>query len=173
MAELNGLDLDKVVGLAQQFQSDPDAAQPLNKWNARVRWLGGFKGEALIRNHTFVIDEPADLVGQDVAPNAVEYVLGALGACLTVGFVLNATKRGIPIRNLEIALEGDIDNILTFLGLSQEGHPGYKEIATKAYVDAEADEAVLTKIWQETVATSPVGNTLARAVTLRPELVRV
>jgi len=173
MPELNGLDLDQVQQLVQQIEADPDSAQPMNKWNARVRWLGGFKGQALVRNHTFVIDEPAKLVGQDMAPNAVEYVLGALGACLTVGFVLNATKRGVPIRNLEVALDGDLDNILTFLGLSQEGHPGYREIIAKAYVDAEADQATVEQIWQETVATSPVGNTLARPVSLRPEVVLV
>lgn len=173
MPTLNGLDLNQVQELVQQIQADPDVAQPLNTWNARVRWLGGFKGQALIRNHTFVIDEPADLIGQDAAPNAVEYVLGALGACLTVGFVLNATKQGVTIRNLEVALEGNIDNILTFLGLSQQGHPGYREVAAKAYVDAEADQATLEQIWQETVATSPVGNTLARPVALRPEVVRV
>jgi len=173
MPELNGLDLDQVQQLVQQIQADPNSAQPLNEWNARVRWLGGFKGQALIRNHTFVIDEPAELVGKDAAPNAVEYVLGALGACLTVGFVLNATKRGVAIRNLEVALEGKIDNILTFLGLSQDGHPGYRQVTAKAYVDADADAAILQEIWQETVATSPVGNTLARPVALRPEVVRV
>lgn len=172
-ATLNGLDLEQLQQLVAQVQADPEAARSLNRWSARVRWLGGFKGRAYIRNHSFVIDEPADLVGKDEAPNAVEYVLGALGACLTVGFVLNATKHGIPIRNLEIALDGEIDNILTFLGLSEEGHPGYREIVVKAYVDAEADEGMLQKIWAETVRTSPVGNTLARSVTLRPELSRI
>ncbi len=170
---LNGLEIESLQQLVAQVEADPEAARSLNRWTARVRWLGGFKGRAYIRNHTFLIDEPADLVGQDEAPNAVEYVLGALGACLTVGFVLNATKRGIPIRNLEIALEGEIDNILTFLGLSEEGHPGYREIVAKAYVDADADEETLQAIWAETVRTSPVGNTLARPVALRPELSRV
>jgi hypothetical protein len=39
-------------------------------------------------------------------------------------------------------------------------------------VDADADEETLRAIWEETVVTSPVGNTLARPVTLRPELRR-
>jgi len=170
--ELNGLDLEQMLRLVEQVQNDPAAAQPLNTWAARVRWLGGFRGEALIRDHTFVIDEPADLIGKDTAPNAVEYVLGALGACLTVGFVLNATKRGVAVRHFEIALQGAIDNILTFLGLSEEGHPGYREVSVDAYVDADADDALLQEIWQETVRTSPVGNTLARQVAVRPRLVR-
>jgi uncharacterized OsmC-like protein len=169
--ELNGLDLDQLRGVLEKIRQDPGGVQ--NTWNARVRWLGGFRGQALARNHAFLVDEPGGFAGKDTAPNAVEYVLGALGACLTVGFVLNATKRGVAIRNLELALEGRIDNILTFLGLSREGHPGYREITVKAYVDADADDATLQEIWQETVSTSPVGNTLARQVTLHPVMVRV
>ena len=170
--ELNGLDLEAVGEILEQVQKDPSVADPLNSWSARFRWLGGFKGQALIRNHTFEVDEPSDLAGKDTAPNAVEYVLGSLGSCLTVGFVLNATKRGISISNLEIALDGTIDNILTFLGLSDKGHPGYKEISVKAYVDSDADEKTLQEIWQETLATSPVGNTVTRPVTLKAEIVK-
>ena len=171
-AQLNGLDLEEAQRLLQQLQQDPSAAQPLNQWGARFRWTGGFRGQALVRQHTFVVDEPATLVGGDGAPNAVEYVLGAFGGCLSVGFILNATKRGVSVRNLELALDGTIDNILTFFGFSNDGHPGFREIAVKAYIDADTDDATLQAIWAETLATSPVGNTLTRSVIVKPELVR-
>lgn len=90
-----------------------------------------------------------------------------------MGFVLNATKRGVAVKNLEFALDGSIDNILTFLGLSQDGHPGFREIKVKAFAQADADEATLQEIWKETVSTSPVGNTLTRSVSIQPELVKV
>ena len=70
---LNGLDVEALQQLVAQVQSDPEAARALNRWSARVRWLGGFKGRAYIRDHSFLIDEPADLAGKDEAPNAVEY----------------------------------------------------------------------------------------------------
>jgi len=38
----------------------------------------------------------------------------------------------------------------------------------KAYIDAEADEKTIKEIWEETVRTSPVGNTLARQVEIIP-----
>src|SRR5574341_515961 len=137
--------------LVGTIQTDPSAAQPYNEWSARVRWKGGFRSQALVRDHTFLIDEPADLVGNDAAPNAAEYLLGAYGACLTTGFVLNATKRGVKLRALEITVDGLIDNILTFLGLSETGHSGYREIVAHAYVDAEADDETIRDIWRETV----------------------
>ena len=123
-----------------------------------------------MRDHTFVIDEPADLAGVDTAPNAVEYVLSALGACLTVGFILNATKNGVEVKDFEIALDGKINNILNFLGLSKEGHPGYEEINVRFYVRAEAEPEKIEKIVEETIATSPVGNTLARSVKIIPSV---
>ncbi len=169
-ARLNGLDLDQLRLIDQAARADPGAVAALNRWSARVRWEDGFTARALIRNHTVTLGEPAELAGDDAGPNAVEYVLAALGACLVVGFVFNATRRGIRIKNLELALDGQIDNIGVFLGLDEAGHPGYREVAIKAYVDAEADEATLQQIWAETVRTSPVGNTLARQVSLRPEL---
>lgn len=173
MPELNGLDLASMQTLVQAIQTDPKSADPYNEWTARVRWKGGFRSQALVRDHTFLIDEPADLVGKDAAPNAAEYLLGAYGSCLTTGFVLNATKRGVKLRNLEVTVEGRIENILTFFGMSDEGHPGYREIVAKAYVDADTDDVTLQEIWRETVKSSPVGNSLTRSVVLRDEAVRV
>jgi uncharacterized OsmC-like protein len=38
----------------------------------------------------------------DSAASAHEQLLSAMGSCLTVGYVLNATKRGVKIHDLEI-----------------------------------------------------------------------
>lgn len=171
--QLNGLDLEAMGTLVETVTKDPSAADPLNDWSARVRWETGFRSKALVRNHTFIVDEPATLIGEDLAPNAAEYVLAAYGACLTTGLALNATKSGVKLRNVEVVVEGSLDNILTFFGMSDRGHPGFKQISVKGYVDADTDDATLNKIWRETVASSPVGNTCVRNVVLRDELVRV
>ncbi|HZP96173.1 MAG TPA: OsmC family protein [Candidatus Limnocylindria bacterium] len=171
--QLNGLDLDAMRTLVQTVTKDPAAADRLNDWSARVRWETGFRSKALVRDHTLVVDEPATLVGQDLAPNAAEYVLAAFGACLTTGMALNATKDGIRLRNVEVIVEGRLDNILTFFGMSDRGHPGFKEISVKAYIDADTDDATLKKVWRDTVASSPIGNTLVRNVVVHDEMVRV
>ena len=168
--ELNGLNLSKLEELVKTVVEQREKAEELNVWKSRVKWVGGFRAKAYVRDHTFTIDEPADLAGVDTAPNAVEYVLSALGGCFTVGFILNATKRRVRVENLEISLEGRIDNILTFLGLSKDGHPGYREIKAKLFVRADADPKVIEEIWSETLETSPVGNTLSRNVKIIPEV---
>ncbi len=169
--KINGIDVDSLRELLRQAGTDKELVAKINRWSARVRWLGsGFNFRSYVRNHSFLVSEPSELGGPDSSPNAVEYVLSALGACYATGFVLNATKRGVRIRNLEIALEGEIDNILVFLGLSDQGHPGYRRVVAKAYVDADADEKTIKEIWEETVRTSPVGNTLTRNVEIVPEI---
>ena len=167
--ELNGLKLADLAEALEGIKADPEKAQSY-RWSARARWAGGFKSKVSARDHQFVVDEPAGFASVDEAPTSVEYVLGALGACLATGFVYNATKRGIELYNLEVALEGLTDNVLTFLGLSEEGHAGYREIDAKLYVQAEADEAALREVWEQTVKTSPVGNSLSHSVSLKPEL---
>jgi len=168
--ELNGIDLD---ALDESYRLMGEKPHKLKEhwWKARVRWAGGFKSKVTTRNHQFLVDEPASVAAQDEAPTSVEYVLGAFGACLVTGFVLNAIKRGVEIWNLEVSLEGQTDNPLTFFGLEEEGHSGYREIIAKLYVQADADRETLEEVWDKTVRTSPVGNSLEKPVSIRAELV--
>jgi len=168
---VNGVDVEELRKLLEEVRAHPEAVQP-RRW-ARFRWESGLRGRVYIRHQSFTVDESVDPTGREAGLSALEYALGALGACLGLGLVFNATRRGIPIRNLEVALEGHIDNLLRFLGLDGEGHPGYREVVIKAYVDADADEETLQALWEETVANSPVGNTFARPVALRAEIATV
>lgn len=165
---VNGLDVDEFDEALKLIQAQEGAQHAPKK--ARIQWKGGFKFSALTRNHTFLVDEPAHLTGEDEAPNSMEYVLGAYGACLATGFVLNASLQGIAIRNMEITLDSEQDNVFMFLGLGGEGHSGFSNISAKLYVQADADEEVLQRLWATTVQTSPVGNSLAHNVGINPEL---
>jgi len=167
---VNGIDLEAFQSALEVVGSQPAAKHAPKA--SRVRWVNGLKFKALVRNHTFIVDEPAHLTGEDTSPNSVEYVLGAYGACLATGFVMNASKQGIKIRNLEVSLESTQNNVFTFLGLepSTDGHPGFEEITAKLFVQANADEATLRKIWEHTITTSPVHNILTRIATIKPEV---
>ena len=169
--ELNGLNLKKLGEIVEMGTKEPETVgAQFNNWKARVKWLGGFRSRAYIRDHAFLIDEPSDLAGVDTSPNATEYILAALGACYSVGFALNATKRGIKVDAMEVALEGRLNNVLTFFGLSDKGHPGYEEIKAKLFVKTSASEKQVEEAWKETLARSPVGNTLTRNVKITAQI---
>lgn len=165
---LNGINVTEFDQALKLVAQQPQAARAAK--SSRIRWMGGLKLKAQVRNHSFLIDEPPHLKGDDTAPNAVEYVLGAYGACLATGFILNATRRGIEIRNMEITLDSTQDNAFSFLGINDEGHSGLDTVRAKLYVQADTDEEALREVWDHTLRTSPVGNSLTRIVNVETEI---
>jgi uncharacterized OsmC-like protein len=165
---VNGLDLTGFEEALRTIGETPGAQRAPKK--SRTRWRGGFKFDALVRNHTFRVDEPSHLTGADEAPNSMEYVLGALGACLATGFVLNASRQGIEIYDMEVVLDASQDNVFTFLGLGGEGHSGFDGIKAKLFVKSDEDEATLRRLWEDTIKTSPVGNSMVNAVPIHAEI---
>ncbi len=158
---LNDVDIGSVASLAKKIQEKPDVAA--TKWNAEVKWNGGFRSEAKIREFPSArSDEPDQLGGTNTGPNPVEQILAALGNCLAVGYAANATVAGITINNLTIDVEGDLD-LHTFLGL-KDGNAGFHNISVKVNLDCDATPQALQALHDKVVSTSPVGHTLNRAV---------
>lgn len=166
---LNGLHPEKLKGILESMKRPEVQKAVSGPWKSRVVWQDGFRVKAYMRKHAIEMDEPTDLDATDMAASAHEQVLSAVGACLTVGFVLNATKRGIRIHDLEVALEGHFDNILKWAGVSETGNPGYRGIKAKLFVKADADEATLRNLWKLAVEGSPVTQTVTRGTPVIPE----
>lgn len=170
LQSLNGVNVESLNKILEDVSKEKEKAKELSVWRARVRWLGGFKTRAYMRRHSLDIDEPADLAGIDTAQNAVETLLASLGACISTTFILVASKRGIKIDNLELAIEGHIENILVFLGIEKDGNPGFSNIEVAIYVKSDADEDILKEILDESMKSSPVVNTLLKGCKIIPTL---
>ncbi len=156
-----------------EAEQDADAAYEQARdyrWQTRIHWDGGLQAKVFCRNHSWMVGQPASFDVRDAAPSAVEYVLGALGACLAMGFQIRASQQKIVIDELEISLSGKIDNIFVFLGTEQDGHSGFNEISGTIYVASDADDEVLEQLWDETLAASPVTNTMIRDVDIDVDL---
>lgn len=168
--ELNGIRVEKFQAILDSMRDDPQVLQAVTgPWKSRVVWQGGLKTKAYMRKHVVDMDEPEGLDAQDSAASAHEQLLAAVGTCMTVGFVINATKRGIKIHDLEVALEGNFENILKWAGHSQSGNPGYPSIKAKLFVRADADEATLRELWRLAYEGSPVAQTVARPTQILTE----
>jgi hypothetical protein len=87
-----------------------------------------------------------------------------------VGLRWRASQRGIEIRELELSLAAGADNPLVFLGVESSGHAGLGAIEGSVYVDSDAEPAVLDELWRETLARSPLAQTLARGAPINIEL---
>ena len=140
-------------------------------WGSRVIWTGEGGATAYARNQAFTVGGQASFREADAHPDAVEYLLGALGGDLISGFASYAARRGIEVDAMEASISGRLDNPLVFLGVvGERGHPGFRTISCTLYVSADAEEEVLDEIWQTTLARSPLANTLDRCVDLNLDL---
>ncbi len=167
---LNELNVAKLEQFVSDLKSKPDVVKAVNgPWHSRVRWQGGLKARAFMRNHVANFDEPEGLGASDSAASAHEHILSAIGACIMTGFVFQATRRGVKIHDCEIALEGTFGSIKNWAGLSDESTPGYPEVKAKMYVRADADKETLLELWNEAWKRSVVTQTVSRGAKITPE----
>ena len=177
----NGVNVTQLVDTIGLIKKDPSLAR--FRFRSRTRWeqggrcateITGFYGAGAevtrARTHTLAGDEPPVLLGSDTAPNAVEAVLHALAACISVGYVYNAAARGIRIEALRFDAEGELD-LHAFLGLSDKTRPGFERITFTATVKADANRAQLEELCEYVQRTSPVLDIIRNPVPVSIRLV--
>ena len=74
--------------------------------------------------HSFGIDEPAALAGDDLAASPVEIALGALISCQVVVYRLYAHALGIQVDEISVDAEGDLDAARLF-GIDETVRAGF------------------------------------------------
>lgn len=167
--KLNGVDLEIIQKLVGTYKQNPKEA--ITHYTANLKWQGGFDLQAQVRDLApFKISEPIWLAGSNSGANPVEYILGALGACMSIGFVATATSLGIKVNSLEVEVAGDID-MQVFFEL-KEGNSGYDKINVNFKVDSTANDNQLQEILAKVKKLSPVKNTLERNVQVQAEVTR-
>lgn len=118
-----------------------DADRSASKLTYRVTGEG--EGSVATRvkagKHTFVIDEPAALAGDDVGASPVEFALGAIIACQVVVFRLYSHALGIPFDEIRVTAEGDLDAARLF-GKDDTVRPGFS--AVRVVVELEGAEPI-------------------------------
>lgn len=177
----NGVNVTQLVDTIALIKKDTSLAT--FRFRSRTHWQGGGRCETRIdgfygagqemtrpTTHRLTGDEPPVLLGVDAAPNAVEAVLHALAACISVGYVYNAAARGIAIESLRFDAEGELD-LRAFLGLSETVRPGFNRITFTATVKADATRRDLEELCEYVQRTSPVLDIIRNPVPVTIDLV--
>jgi uncharacterized OsmC-like protein len=173
MPVVNGLEINDLVKVVEAVKQNWTMGKTV--WKATTEWKGGFKVETCSRDFKLLADEPEMLCGTNTAANPVEMILQAYGACLSIGYAMNAAVRGIKLDDIKLDLEGEID-LPGFLGLEAPENlkmdklPGFKNISVKVMMKSGADRKALEELHKHVVATSPVGTTLTRPVAIQTTL---
>jgi len=124
------------------------------------------------RTEPFVLDadEPPLLLGNNQGPNAGEYLLQALAACLTGTIVYHAAARGIVLDGLECTVEGDA-GLQGFLGLDETVRPGFQQIRVAFKASGDFDDDQLAELGRLT-RYSPVRDTVSNPVAVAIDVSR-
>ena len=88
---------------------------------------GSVASEIRAGKHSFLVDEPAALAGDDLAASPVEFALGALISCQIVVYRLYAQALGIQVDEIDIQAEGDLDARRLF-GIDETVRAGFTAV---------------------------------------------
>lgn len=117
------------------------------------------------RDFSFSVDEPQNLGGTNAGPNPVEYLLGSLAGCLNVVGHAVADEMDIEVRNIEVAIEGDLDP-RKFMGAVEEPRAGYQTVDVSMDLETEADDAALKEWLAAVEERCPVSDNIGNATPL-------
>lgn len=175
---LNGIDVAALQQFAQNVVDHPEKGNA--RFNVKTKWehqtrsvatvshyeLGG---EKHARHFEIAADEPAELLGQNTAPNPQELLMAALNACLSVGYAANAAAMGITVHSLEIETEGELD-LRGFLGLDAAVNPGYDEVSYVVRLRTDAPRERVEELHKVVTRTSVNLANFSKAIRMVPKL---
>ena len=144
----NGVNVDALLGVRSALADTPEIAQ--FQWRATTSWVKGthsrssvatFYGFGAEQQHKTTFDYDADhplqFAAQDNGVTPVEYVLVALGSCLTAGVAAVAQQREIQLRSVQATIEAEMD-LHGILGADPEVRNGFSGIKVTYKIDADA-----------------------------------
>ena len=160
---VNGIDLqaidDNIAAITENPACGQVAFRVKTEWKGQTRSESTVEsytlaGEVVPRSFTIVSDEPQELLGTNSAPNPQELLMSAVNACMMVGYVAQASVRGIRLEDCRIETEGELD-LRGFLGMDEKVPPGYRRINYTVFLKGDGTRAQFEEIHQAVIATSP------------------
>jgi uncharacterized OsmC-like protein len=177
--KINGFDAAALKDVMSAVSEDP--AKGKVRFQVTSAWKGNCRsdcrvesyslaGERIARDFTIPVDEPAELLGDNTAPNPQEILMAGLNSCMLVGYVSGCSMKGIQLEKLEIETDGELD-LRGFLGLDKSVKPGYEEIHYTVRIKGNGTKEQFREIHEAVMATSPNFFNISQPIRLVPTLV--
>jgi len=176
----NGVNVAALLGAREALSAAPEAAQ--FTWRASCTWrtgthshctVDGFTGLGTEQQHRttydYDIDHPECFASEDNGATPVEVVLVGLAGCLTAGVAAVAQFRGIQLRSVTAAIEGQM-NILGILGADPGIRNGFEAVTVRFAIDADASREDLQALIAQSQKRSAVFDLVANPTKILVEL---
>jgi uncharacterized OsmC-like protein len=147
----NGVNVDALLGARELFGDTPELGK--TQWRSTTTWVRGTHSTSQIetfytlgaeqqhrQSFSYDADHPLAFAAEDNGVTPVEYVLVALGSCLTAGIAAVAQQRKIQLRSVKATISAEMD-LHGILGADPDVRNGFSDVAVHFDVDADASEA--------------------------------
>ena len=160
MPIVNDMKQETLFSFRDTVEADPTKA---DRWPTVVAHWDG-KAASRIRFE----DKEAHIGGRGEL-NPMQFVLAALAACDVDLVAMHATMIGLEVNSLRVEASGHF-NVQSYIGLEDKPGSGYDQISYKVILDApDATEEQIAYLVERCEQSSPVGDTLARNVSMTLE----
>ena len=171
---LNDINIEGLDAYINVISENPKEA--IVTYGITAKWLGGVKTQIQTHNQNvgskeivkvfkFSIDEPAELLGNNINPTPQDYLFGGLAGCMMVGFVVGATKKGIKLDSVELKIKGNL-NLRGFLNVDKDVPIGFDKIGFDYEVKGDGTQSDYDEIIRNVQHFSPNYRTISDAVQL-------
>ncbi|MCM0759158.1 OsmC family protein [Sporomusa sphaeroides DSM 2875] len=112
-----------------------------------------------------LVDEPLTSGGTNLGHTPVELLLGSLGTCLAITTFIFASMQGIPITDIRVEVEGDMNND-GLTGVDPSMPTGFQSIRYHFFVKSSAPEERIRQLVEFAEAKCPVGSTIRNSAAM-------
>lgn len=167
MKESKERDLKEIVARRIEcFRKRPETA--LYKPKVSSAHIRGLYTETKVREHLVKSDYGEAAGGTNLAPNPIELLLSAIGACIEAAFYEFALHEGFVINALSVDVEGTLD--LRGLFMIDEVSAGFKEVKYTFTIETPEDEGKIRDFAERVIAHCPVVDSLTHPTSISGEI---
>lgn len=134
------------------------------------RWVDGGYSRTLVPSGSWPADLPESEGGAAAGPTPSELLLHALASCLSASVVIEATRRGVTMIQVEASVEADVDQRFAF-GLDAAGGLGPIRVSFRVVTDARPE--VIDEALDEARRRAPVLDAVMTGVPVIVEKARI
>ena len=168
----NGVNVEALLGARAALADNPEIAQ--FQWRATTSWVRGTHSQSSVQSFfgfgdeqshketfTYDADHPLQFAAEDNGSTPVEYVLVALGSCLTAGVAAIAQQRKIQLNSVSATISAEMD-LHGILGADPDIRNGFSSIDVSFDIDADASPEDIQALVAQSQKRSAVFDVLTR-----------
>ena len=176
----NGVNVEALLGARDAFADAPEIAQ--FQWRSTVTWVSGTHSQSNVQTFygfgeeqqhrttfDFDIDHPLQFAAKDNGITPVEYVLVALGGCITAGIAAVAQQREIQLRSVRATVAAEMD-LHGILGADPDVRNGFSGVKVSYQIGADATRQEIEALVAQSQKRSAVYDALTNPTNVTVEV---